>query len=372
MIRVLHSVSNMDRAGLETMLMNYYRHIDRELIQFDFLANKPKPGAYEEEVRKLGGRIFVSPGFNPVKLPKYRKFMKNLFIENPEIQIVHAHNGALAYYALREAQRNHIPHRIAHSHNSKINWDLKWPIKQYCRANLKKAATECWGCGELAVEFYFGKEIVQNKDYILIRNAIEEERFLYNEQIRKKLRKKYHVEEKFVLGHVGRFMYQKNHTFLIDIFAEVYKHNPQAVLFLIGEGELEEKIRKQIHNLNIQDAVIFTGSIPNVNEFYQAMDVFLLPSLYEGLPVVGIEAQASGIPCIFSDTVTKEVGITDMAEFVPLNASTTVWAKEILKYAKGYERKNMAAEIVHTGYSIHTEAKKMQDRYLKMIEPAGK
>ena len=167
-------------------------------------------------------------------------------------------------------------------------------------------------------------------------------------------------------------MYQKNHTFLIDIFAEVYKQNPQAVLFLIGEGELEEKIRKQIHNLNIQDAVIFTGSIPNVNEFYQAMDVFLLPSLYEGLPVVGIEAQASGIPCIFSDTVTEEVGITDMAEFVPLNASTTVWTKEILKYAKGYERKNMAAEIVHTGYSIHTEAKKMQDRYLKMIEPAGK
>lgn len=367
MIRVLHSVSNMDRAGLETMLMNYYRHIDREQIQFDFLANKPKPGAYEDEVRELGGRIFVSPGFNPIKLPKYRKYMKKLFEENPEIQIVHAHNGALAYYALREAQRNHIPHRIAHSHNSKINWDLKWPIKQYCRANLKKAATACWGCGELAVEFYFGKETVQTGNYTLIRNAIEEERFLYNEQIRREIRQKYHVEDKFVIGHVGRFMYQKNHTFLLDIFAEVHRQNPNSVLFLIGEGELEEKIRKKIHSFHLEDAVIFTGSIPNVNELYQAMDVFLLPSLYEGLPVVGIEAQASGVPCIFSDTVTKEVAITGLAEFVPLDAKLDVWAKEILKHTKGYERKNMRTEVVNAGYSIHTEAEKMQEMYLKML-----
>ena len=193
MIRVLHSVSNMDRAGLETMLMNYYRHIDRERIQFDFLANKPKPGAYEEEVRSMGGRIFVSPGFNPLKIPKYRKFMKQLFAENPEIKIVHAHNGALAYYALREAQRNHISHRIAHSHNSKINFDLKWPIKQYCRSHMKNASTDFWGCGELAVEFYFGKEIAKNKKYTLIRNAIEEERFLYKEEIREKLRREYAV-----------------------------------------------------------------------------------------------------------------------------------------------------------------------------------
>ena len=367
MIRVLHSVSNMDRAGLETMLMNYYRHMDRDLIQFDFLANKPKPGAYEDEVRSLGGRIFVSPGFNPVKIPKYRKFMKNLFQEHPEIQIVHAHNGALAYYALREAQRNHIPHRIAHSHNSKINWDLKWPIKQYCRSHMKNATTDFWGCGELAVEFYFGKKIVESKNYTIIRNAIEEERFLYNEQIRTQLRKQLEVGDKFVVGHVGRFMYQKNHTFLIDIFAEIYKRNQNAVLLLIGEGELEEKIREKIHKLGLGQAVIFTGSIPNVNEMYQAMDVFLLPSLYEGLPVVGVEAQASGIRSVFSDTVTKEIGITDLAEFISLEASPSVWAEKILQSASGYERKNMRTEIVEAGYSIHTEAEKMQNMYLQMV-----
>ena len=368
MIRVLHSVSNMDRAGLETMLMNYYRHIDREKVQFDFLANKPKPGAYEDEVRELGGRIFVSPGFNPVKLPKYRAFMKNLFAEHPEIQIVHAHNGALAYYALREAQRNGIPHRIAHSHNSRINWDLKWPIKQYCRAHMKKAATDFWGCGELAVEFYFGKQIAQSKSYTLIRNALEDERFIYQPQVRERLRRKYQLGDRFVLGHVGRFMYQKNHTFLIDIFAQVHRQNPNTVLFLIGEGELEGKIREKIARLGLTDSVVFTGSIPNVNEMYQMMDVFLLPSLYEGLPVVGIEAQASGVPCIFSDTVTEEVRITDVTEFIPLTAPVEQWASAILKHTKSEPRRDMTADIVKAGYSIHTEAEKMQQMYLDMVE----
>lgn len=367
MIRVLHSVSNMDRAGLETMLMNYYRHIDRDFVQFDFLANKPKPGAYEDEVRELGGRIFVTPGFNPVKIPKYRKYMKKIFSENPEIQIVHAHNGALAYYALREAQRNGIPHRIAHSHNSKINWDLKWPIKQYCRANLKNAATDFWGCGELAVEFYFGKKIEQSKNYTLIKNAIEEERFLFDEDIRSKMRRKYNLDNKFVIGHVGRFMYQKNHTFLIDIFSEIYKRNPNSVLLLIGEGELEEKIREKIERLGLTNAVIFTGSIPNVNEMYQAMDVFILPSLYEGLPVVGVEAQASGVCSFFSDTITSEIEITDMAKFISLNEQPAKWAEKILQYAEGYERRNMKSEIVASGYSIHTEAIKMQNMYLDMV-----
>lgn len=368
MIRVLHSVSNMDRAGLETMLMNYYRHIDRELIQFDFLANKPKPGAYEDEVKELGGKIFVSPGFNPLKLSKYRAFMRKLFQENKDIQIVHAHNGALAYYALREAQRNGIPHRIAHSHNSKINLDLKWPIKQYCKSHMKNAATDFWGCGELAIEFYFGKSIIEKGNYTLIKNAIEEERFIYNETIRKELRKKYHVEDKFVVGHVGRFMYQKNHSFLIDIFYEIHKRNNNAVLLLIGEGELEEKIREKVVKLGLEESVIFTGSIPNVNEMYQMMDVFLLPSLYEGLPVVGVEAQASGVCSVFSDTITREIELTDISHFIPLTDSPEKWADKILAIASAYERKNRKKEIVDAGYSIHTEAKKMQDMYLEMVK----
>lgn len=367
MIRVLHSVSNMDRAGLETMLMNYYRHMDREKVQFDFLANKPKPGAYEDEVRSLGGRIFVSPGFNPLKLFRYRKFMKQLFADHPEIQIVHAHNGALAYYALREAQRNHIPHRIAHSHNSKLNFDAKWPIKQYCRKHLKNAATQYWGCGALAVSFYFGKDIAKKQQYTLIRNAIEEERFVYNPEVRARLRKQFHVEENFVIGHVGRFMKQKNHKFLIKIFAEVVKQQPNAKLVLIGEGELQPAVKEQILSLGIEKSVIFTGSIPNVNKMYQMMDVFLLPSLYEGLPVVGIEAQASGVKTIFSDTVTEEVKITDMAEFYPLSWTPEQWAEGICRYANGYERTDMTEEVKAAGYSIHTEAQKLQKLYEEMM-----
>lgn len=367
MVRVLHSVSNMDRAGLETMLMNYYRHIDRDLVQFDFLANKPKPGAYEDEVRELGGRIFVSPGFNPIKLPKYRAYMKKLFEDNPEIQIVHAHNGALAYYALREAQRNGIKHRIAHSHNSKLNLDMKWPIKQYCRHNLKNVATDLWGCGELAVQFYFGKKVVDEHQYVLIKNAIEEERFIYNEQIRKQMRMKYNLEDKFVVGHVGRFMLQKNHVFLVEVFEQVYKRNPNAVLLLIGEGELQDEIKKDIMKRGLGDAVVFTGSIPNVNEMYQAMDVFVLPSLYEGLPVVGVEAQAAGVRSIFSDTITREIGITDLAQFVPLTKRPEQWAEIILSNVGHCDHIDMSDEIKKSGYSIHTEAKKMEKMYLDIL-----
>lgn len=368
MIRVLHSVSNMDRAGLETMLMNYYRHMDREIVQFDFLANKAKPGAYEEEIKQMGGRIFVSPGFHPAKLFQYREYMRHLFLEHPEIQIVHAHNGALAYYALREAKRNQIVHRIAHSHNSKINFDWKWPIKQYCKARMKGVATDFFGCGKCAASFYFGKKIVDNKGYTTIRNAIDERNFLFRSEIREKLRIQYGVTECFVIGHVGRFMYQKNHTFLIDIFAEVYKQKKNAVLMLIGEGKLEKEIRKKISRLGLEKNVIFTGSIPNVNEMYQMMDVFVLPSRYEGLPVVGIEAQASGLYTIFSDTITKEVAITDRSVFVPLAAPASQWAACILKVAKKHERKNMEEEIRKAGYSICKEAKRLQNLYCQMVE----
>ena len=151
-------------------------------------------------------------------------------------------------------------------------------------------------------------------------------------------------------------MYQKNHDFLIDIFDSVHRKNTNAVLVLIGEGELEEKVREKIQRLSLQDSVIFTGSIPNVNEMYQMMDVFLLPSLYEGFPVVGVEAQASGVCCIFSDTITKEIAITDMANFISLSEKTDVWADKILSYSSGYSRKDMTNEIKQSGYSIYTEA----------------
>ena len=184
MIRILHSVSNMDRAGIETMLMNYYRHMDRNKIQFDFLCNKLKPGAYDDEIKEMGGRIYRSPGLNPAKYPKYLSFMKKLFNEHPEYKIVEAHNGALGVYALHAAKVNKIPVRIFHAHGASITKDWKLPLKLFCRSRLKSNINQNFTCGVAAAKCYFGKEVVANGNYTLIPNAIEVEKFIYNQEIK--------------------------------------------------------------------------------------------------------------------------------------------------------------------------------------------
>lgn len=367
MIRVLHSVSNMDRAGIETMLMNYYRHIDRTKVQFDFLANKPKKGAYDEEIEKMGGRIFISPGLNPINWNKYQKMVCNLLKQNKEIKVVHSHNGAFSLQAQIAAKKSGIKNRIVHVHGTRIDFNLKLPLKLAYKTQLKKVSNNYWGCGTEAVQYYFGKDIIKNNNYLVIKNAIEEERFIFNQKIRDELREKYNLNDKFVIGNVARFMKQKNHTFILDLFKKVYDTNNKAVLMLIGDGELLEEMKKKAIDLNISNNVMFMGNIDNVNEMYQAMDLFLLPSLFEGLPVVGIEAQASGLKCIMSDTITNEVAITDNVEFVSLNSPIQKWVEAILD-KENYERKNMKCAIVDTGYSIATEAKKLQEIYEKMGE----
>lgn len=372
MIRVLHSVSNMDRAGIETMLMNYYRHIDREKIQFDFLCNKKKKGAYDEEIIEMGGRVFRSPGLNPIRFFQYKKFMFDLFNENPEIKIVHSHNGEFAYQSLYAAYKKGIKVRICHAHNTRIERNLKKPLKLLYKTQLKKVANNYWGCGINAIKFYFGKQIVNDKKYLVINNAIEVEKFVYNENLRNEIRKKMNLENKFVIGNVGRFMEQKNHKFILQIFKKILTVIPNASLMLIGDGELLENIKNKAKELQINESILFLGNIENVNEMYQAMDVFLLPSLFEGLPVVGVEAQAAGLKCLFSDTITKEVAITENIKYLSLEKdSIEKWVDEIIKN-RTYERKDTSLEIKKAGYSIKEEAQKIEDRYMKMLNEKEK
>lgn len=358
-IRILQCVSNMDRAGIETMLMNFYRNMDREQIQFDFLVNKSKPGDYDEEIISLGGKIYRTPGLSPFKFLEYQKYMENLFNEHPEYKVIHCQNEAMGYYALKAAKDNNIPVRISHSHNTITRIDYKYPIKIFCKSQLKKVANYFVACSKLAGEYLFNEEVK------IINNAINSEKFLYNPNIRNEVRKKYNLRNKFVVGHVGRFEAQKNHSYLIDIFYEIYQLDNEAVLLLIGNGSLEEKVKQKISKLNISNNVIFTGNIPNVNEMYQAMDVFVLPSFHEGLPVVGIEAQAAGLPCILSDTITNEVKITNNIHFMSLRDSAYNWAKKVLYY-KNYDRKNEYENIVKFGYDIKEATKVLSEFYLRL------
>lgn len=356
-IRILQCVSNMDRAGIETMLMNFYRNIDRNTVQFDFLCNKEKPGDYDDEIRKLGGRIFVTPGLNPLKWFKYQKYMKKLFEEHPEYEIIHCQNEAMGFPALYAAKKAGIPVRISHSHNTTTRFDLKWPVKILYKYLLKYVATDFVACGKDAGKYLFGKEVK------IIHNSIDTKKFEFNIRLRNELRKKHNIENCFVIGHVGRFEPQKNHEFLINIFYDYQKINNNAILLLIGTGSLIEKIKKIVSDLNIEDKVIFTGSVPNVNEYYNAMDLFLLPSLHEGLPVVGIEAQTNGVKCLFSTNVTDEVNISK-SEFLDLKDKKR-WLEKIGEISKEKREKKV---IINNIYDINNETKNLLNYYLEKIE----
>lgn len=361
MIRILQVVSNMDRAGIETMLMNYYRHIDRNQVQFDFLCNKTKPGDYDAEILAMGGRIFHTPGLNPFKYIKYLRYMKQLFKEHPEYKIIHAHNDAFVAYSLYAAKRNNIPVRISHVHSAAFTLDYKWPLKVFCRFVIPSVCTHKWACGRKAGEFYYGKGL----EFHVHNNAIEIEKFVFNADIRSKLRKEYGLEDKLVLGHVGRFMWQKNHSYLIEIFACVFRQEPKARLVLLGEGSGMDAIKAKVARMGLSDAVLFIGNVNNTREWYQAFDMFIMPSFWEGLPVTGIEAQAADLPCIFSDTITDEVKVLDSCKFMSIKGDPGVWAEEILRIASAHvQRKDRTMEIRNAGYDIEIEA----DKFLKIYK----
>lgn len=366
-VRVLHSVSNMDRAGIETMLMNYYRHMDRSVIQFDFLCNKTKPGAYDEEIKSMGGYIYHTPGLNPIKYGKYLGCMREIFKKHPEYKIVEAHNGALGVYALHAAKVNNVPHRIFHAHGASITKDWKLPIKLVCRALLPSNMNVNYSCGIAAAKCYFGEKIVEEGKYTFIPNAIEVGKFTFNNETRARIRKEYRLDGLHVVGHVGRFMPQKNHEFILKVFVELTKVDNKVHLVLLGDGELLEATKQLAIKMGIKDKVTFVGNVGNVNEWYQAFDCFVLPSIWEGLPVVGVEAQAADLPCIFSDNVTTEIGLSDKSQFISLNAGMDVWICALKNALNNCERKDNSKLIADNHYDIGIEAIKLQKRYLKMV-----
>ncbi|MBQ9551338.1 MAG: glycosyltransferase family 1 protein [Clostridia bacterium] len=367
MIRVLQSVSNMDRGGIETMLMNFYRHADREKVQFDFLANKPDPGDYDEEIKALGGRIFVSPGYMSYR--NYINFMTDLFREHPEYQIIHTHNGSLMLYALRSAKKNNIPVRIAHAHATAVPVGLKNKLKKLMRPMIKYAATDYWGCSDAAGKFYFSEKRWNNR-HELIHNAIQVDNFTFNETARAAIRSRYGLGDKFVIGHVGRLAPQKNQKKILELFAELHKLDANTHLVIIGTGELENALKKQTAELGLTDAVTFTGVQTNVNEWYSAFDAFVMTSLYEGLPVVAIEAQAADLPCVLTDTITPEVKVTDNVRFLGLNDAPLLWAKTVLDL-QPKTRTSRFAELSQAGYDIQSEALRMQELYLSLYAAIG-
>jgi len=316
-IRIAHVVGKCVGGGVESVVFNYYRHIDHSKIQFDFICDSDSTNIPYEEIESLGGKVILIPPYQ--KVFKYHKELKKIFKEK-NYQIVHSHINTLSVFPLYAAKKAGVPVRIAHSHSTTNKKEWKRNIlKQVLRPFSKVFATDYMCCSELAGRWLFGNKTYNKGDVYLLNNAIDLDKFIYDEKIRNKKRKELGIKKnQLVIGHIGRFVAQKNHTFLIDIFNEIHKQNNNAILVLAGQGPLLEDIRKKVNQLKLTDYVQFLGQRSDANELYQAFDVFLLPSLYEGLPVVGVEAQAAGLLCILSNDMTKETKVLDSTIFMSL------------------------------------------------------
>ncbi len=358
-IRILQVVNIMDRAGLETMLMNYYRHIDRTKVQFDFLTHRNKKGAYDDEIESLGGKIYRMPRLVPQNYLKYSKILGTFFQNHSEYKVVHSHIDAMSSFPLKAAKKANVKIRIAHSHSSKLDRDFKLPIKYISKNRISKYANKNFACGEKAGKFLF-----KDEPFVVIKNAIDLDIFEYNVDIRKRVRKDLNIpNDVLVIGHVGRFTYVKNQSFLIDVLANILKRGVDAYLLLIGSGKEEKTLRSKVKNYGLEEKVKFLIDRSDVNELYQAMDCFVMPSLFEGLPVVGVEAQANGLPCIFSSNISKEILITSNATMIELGKGVEEWSNMILSINKG---RNIKAkeELQKCNYDIKSEATKLMKMYI--------
>lgn len=365
-IRILQIGMSSNPGGVENFIMNIYRNIDKSKIQFDFLIDHNAPQiAYEDEIINMGGRIYRDYYRRKEILKKGRRSVKNFFEIHPEIKGVHMHANTLnpMFKVLQVAQKIKIPVRILHSHNSNYMREPKIKDKIYGiyeRTNLKKYTTNLLACSEIA-----GKWMFKSNQFKVIKNGIDVNKFKFNEKIRKNLRNKLAIEDNFVIGHVGRMNYQKNPIFLLEIFYEIYKRNNNSKLIYIGDGELKDEIKEYIKEKKIADAVILMGKKEKVNDYYNVMDVFLLPSKFEGLPLTLVEAQANGLKCFVSDTISEESNITGSIDYISLNKKSEYWADLILKNGKERRNKDIEEDFKLSGYDIQQSVSELEKMYLK-------
>lgn len=366
-IRVLQVTGIMNRGGAETMIMNLYRKIDRTKIQFDFIENSLERAAYDDEIESLGGKIFRCPHFKGKNYFQYKKWWKEFFNQHKtEYGIIHGHIGSTAAIYLKEAKRNGL-FTIAHSHSSGFSLSLGSILYRLLSYNTRNIADYFFACSDSAGRDRFGKNIVNKSNYRVLNNAIDTDLFKYDVKTRNEVRKEFSLENSYVIGHIGRFEPVKNHRFIIKVFKQIRKIDKRDFkLLLVGEGILKSDIEDYANELGVADDVVFTGMRTDVNRLIQAMDIFIFPSLYEGLPVTLVEVQSSGLPCVISDKVPSESIMTkDLVTVKRLDESSEEWAEHIIKRT-GEERVSRTDDIIAKGYDISKTSKELMDFYMNI------
>lgn len=350
MIRILQIVPSLNiGSGITNVILNWHKNIDRTKVQFDYLYFKEVIPNFEKEIEILGGKCYKLPYPSFVKPWIFINAVKNFF-KTHKYNTIHSHVIHLSFFFYPIAKFYGVKNIIHHSHN--IKWSDKFLNGLRNRILFffaRPFITKKIACSDLAGKFLF------KKNYIVVNNGIDIEKFKFNQKVRDKLRKELNIEKKFVIGHIGRFSHEKNHKFIIDVFYEIYKKNKDSILLLVGDGPLKKEIEQKVNKLNLSSNVVFTGTRSNVNDYYQAMDVFVLPSFQEAFPVVAVEAQTSGLPCLFSSFMTKEIIVCNSKQ-LDLKLSAKQWADELLKYKnfiKKDERDIMRRKKLDIKENIH-------------------
>lgn len=370
MIRILYVLAGtFHRGGTEAYIMNYYRHMDKSKIQIDFIVHGYEIGVYDDEIKALGGKIYHVPTQtrNPVKNIR----MIYGICKSGRYNIIHSHMDVKGYLALKIAKNCGIPIRIAHSHNTSYVTKNKFKLllNEYARKKLPSVATHCFACSNKAGLWLFGRENVNRIQ--VIPNAIDTDKFRYNENIRKQIRNKLRfVDSDIVIGHIGRFEYQKNHEYLIEVFCRLCKISDRYRLVMIGDGSLKDKIKEMVRNYGLDSFIIFIDACANVNEYYNIFDLFCMPSHFEGLSFVMIEAQCNGLKCITSDATSIESNVTGNVKYISiLRNSLDTWVSEILN--TDFTRDpDAVGKVIDSGYSISEAAESLQNKYLQFMKEA--
>lgn len=371
--KILHITEMLSAAGIESFIMNVYRNIDREKIQFDFLVLRNQKEFYDDEVASLGGKkYFVHSEIKNTLLRVLDESRQiKAFLKKHHYDVVHIHyTTPLRAFYLKAAKEAGVPVRIYHSHSAAVGGKskLKLAIYRHCQSVIDKYATDCFACSEAAAKWVFSEKALKENKVKIIHNGIDIERFLFNAEIRKRIRLDLNLENQFTVINTGRLTEQKNQNFILDIVNALKKSGHDIKLLLLGDGPLKDFYKSKVNQLGLEDTVLFLGVKTNVQDYLFAADCYVMPSLYEGLPVAGIEAECTGLPCFFSKNITEEVKLSNQAHFLPLNYGTKVWEDEILKSSVEINRTKGIDFARNAGYDIHDVAKKITNFYLKKVE----
>lgn len=349
-VRILHMIGSLDIGGSQMMLMNIYRTIDRKKIQFDFIVDHPEQLYFKEEIEKLGGKIYVMPIFTGKNYFQVKKAWNRFFDEHVEYHVLHSHVRSYAAIYIPIAKKHGV-RTIVHSHSTSNGSGVKSIAKAILQYPLRYEADYFFGCSQKAGEWLFGKKIVHSDRYFTIKNAIDTQKYFFDREQRRLLRYQLGIgEDVTVFIHVGRMHEAKNHTFLLNVFSALLKEIQNSMLLIVGDGELSEEIKIQIKQLNLELKVEMLGARNDIPNILKAADVFLFPSKWEGFPVTVVEAQASGLPCFVSNKVTREVGMSELVQFLPIDRGTQMWVDAIKE--SDLTRKNVIDKIVEAGFDI--------------------